>query len=390
MAFATPSQIESKAQKIYDRFLVVWLAGDANSFFPSRVRVSLTLDKSNPATAIAANEKLLAKSKARRGWGYTVHQTERKSQAFGRNQVATAVTIDSLEDLLRLIGRADDFAATQAVVAAVRERFPSLEPWLQRSIKSLHKFQPSLEGLLAVAGYFVQHPWPDCYARQIPVPVDTKFVARHRSVLRQWLDVLLPASAIDVNETKFERRFGLRDGRQHRGVRFLDEPIQLQTGASHQELSLPVAEIAALSVADATVFIVENRLNLLTLPSVHRGVAIEGAGNAVNRLESIQWLRTNRVVYWGDIDVEGFLILGRLRGIFPNVQSIMMDLDTLQAHGEWVGSGSGARPVAPTNLTSAERDAFDRCAAKNLRLEQERVLQKYVNEVVSRFSATDH
>ena len=89
-------------------------------------------DESNPKETIRANDELLSKSKERRGWGYTVHREQVASLSFGNNLFPTAITIDTLEDLLRLANKLDEFAATEEVVRKIREAFPSLEDWLQK------------------------------------------------------------------------------------------------------------------------------------------------------------------------------------------------------------------------------------------------------------------
>src|ERR1022692_4377837 len=43
-------------------------------------------------------------------------------------------------------------------------------------------------------------------------------------------------------------------------------------------------------------------------------------------------LLCGRYAYWGDIDTYGFHILDRLRVLFPDVQSLLMDRDTLLEH----------------------------------------------------------
>jgi hypothetical protein len=236
--------------------------------------------------------------------------------------------------------------------------------------------------LVAVTDYFVRNPWPDCFARQFSVPVDTKFVERHQPVLRQWLDTLLPASAIDVNETKFAKRFGLRDGRQHRAIRVLDRDVIGELGLPFEELSLPLRSLETLPVRDVTVIIVENRLNLFTLPSVTRAIGIQGDGKAVTRLETLKWLNYNRVIYWGDIDVDGFGILSSLRNLFPHTESILMDRSTLARHGAYTTEGNGHALALRSNLDLEEAATFQLCCTKNLRLEQERVLQDHVDEVI--------
>lgn len=381
MAFITPAAISKKATNVYRKFLGQWIAGEDGSFFPYRVPANLKLNSSNPTASITAIETLMKKSKESRGWGYSVHRSETRSRVFGKNLMPESIWIESLEDLLRLAEAKTQFEMTREVAQRVRHEFPSLDDWVKQNVRLLHNHQASLDGLLAVTHFFLQNPWPDCHARQIPVEVDTKFVSRNSRVLKQWLDVLLPDTAIDPNESKFARRFGLRDGQTHRGIRFLDEALMKETGQSHVEMSLPIRLLAQLSVSNATIFVVENKLNLLTLPDFPRGIGIQGEGNAVNRLEGITWLSDNRIVYWGDNDVDGFLILSRLRNIFPHVESIMMDLETIDAHRNWSVNGNSNQSMPPTNLTEGEKLAFDYCKAENYRLEQEKILQSYVVKI---------
>ena len=381
MGFLTPDDIAAKATRAYERFLVQWIRGNGDQFFPYRIRAKFSIDPKNPKGTIAASEQLLAQSKDSIGRGYTLKRAQIKLRDFGSNPVPKAILVETLEDLLYLAKRQKEFVATSHVVEMVRTELPVLSGWLESKVGSLHSLDDSAGGLVAVSRYFLEHPWPDCYARQIPVAVDTKFVERHESTLHQWLDLLLPSSAIDVNETKFARRFGLRDGQKHRAVRVLDEALSLELNLPFSELSLPVRSIANLTISQATVVIVENDLNLLTLPKLARGLGIRGEGNAVNRLEQLRWLDQNRVLYWGDIDVEGFLILSRLRNLFVHVESIMMDSTTLNQHSKLLIEGNGSKPNMPTNLTATEAEAFRECIQGNQRLEQEVIPQSYVAEV---------
>ena len=248
MPLASPQEITAKAQKAYPRFLKKWVRREADGFFPYRVRIALNLNSRDVTSTIAANEQLLSQSKDKRGWGYTVHRRQTRTRDFGNNPVPQAITIDTLDDLLRLANKVDDFAATQMVVDRVGAVFPKLNDWLASHVQSLCAIAVDIDGLIDVALYVVEHPCPDCYARQIPVAVDTKFVSRHEAVLRQWLDVLLPPPSIDVNESKFSYRFGLRDGRTHRAIRLLDNSLRNELRLPFDEFSLPLSSISELQV----------------------------------------------------------------------------------------------------------------------------------------------
>lgn len=386
MVFLTAEAIAAKAATIYSNFLKEWIAGSDADFFPYRINARFSLDSRDPRGTIQACEKLLAKSKVGRGWGYTVHREQVRTRDFGNNQIPTMITVDTLDDLLRLTNRKAEFQATSRVATHVREAFPQLSGWLTANVRSIHRYAEPIEGLILVAKYFCDNPWPDHFARQIPEAVDTKFVLNHHSILREWLDLILPPSAIDVNEKAFTRRFGLRDGQPHRAIRLLDPALGVELALPFDEVSLPLRSIAGLPVKNATAFIVENDLNLLTLPMFHRGIGIRGEGDAVYRLERLPWLHHCRILYWGDIDIEGFLILSRLRSLFPNAGSILMDMGTIRRHATI--PGNGATPTPPTNLTPDETAAFEYCVQRNARLEQEKIGQAFVEQCIAAISQT--
>ena len=373
MSFVTPEQIATKAKNAYPRFLKRWIQGEGEGFFKHPLRVNLKPDPQDIPGTISASEKLASQSKAVRKWGYTVTYEQIRSRSLGDNPFPKQITIETADDLLRLAKKVDEFAATCLVVERVRAELPQLEDWLVKQVNTLHRHAETVEGLITVAKYFMNNPWPDCYLRQISVPVDTKFIELHTPVLVQWLDLLLPVTAYDSNEKKFARRYGLRDGPPHQAMRVLDPQLQQEMGLPFDELSLPLKTMSTLAVQNATAVIVENNTNLFLLPALPRGLGIRGNGYAVVLLERLKWLEANRILYWGDFDVDGFMILSRLRNLFPHTESILMDGEIVQSLEKHFGDGNNKPPPpSPTNLTPGERAAFEFCARNNRRLEQEK------------------
>ena len=142
----------------------------------------------------------------------------------------------------------------------------------------------------------------------------------------------------------FERRFGLRYVEQDVFVRFLDVGLQREMGFSCDVLSLPLHTAASLAIENARVVVVENRVNLLTMPRLQRAILYRcGLGNgAVLFLIHVLAGKAAAITYWGDLDVEGFQILSRIRAAFPQTESIMMDDHALFARWRGlVGKGSG-------------------------------------------------
>ncbi len=377
----TPREIHAKAVRIYPQAARAWLAGD-DSFFPRVIPASKSLQGYDTAEAIAAVRRLREASKEVVGHGYTVEWDERRSRKFGQNAFPRRIVMETREDLLKYIGREREFRRFTMAVERLRSEFGErLENWFPSHIAALVGVAKELDGLIEVVQYFLQHPRPQKFARELPIAVDTKFIERHQGILGQWLDRILPPGAIRADERQFARRYGLRDREPFVIVRCLDRTVKQRLGFPWSECALPLATPAAWEIEQAagmTVFIVENRTTLRTLPPFPGGVAIEGRGAAVAELRDLQWLASIAVYYWGDLDVEGLGILARLRGLFPGVKSVLMDQATLDRYrSHWV-PGTDKKVEVPAQLNDAERAAFVQCRDGNVRLEQERIAQSDV------------
>ncbi|MDZ4288089.1 MAG: DUF2220 family protein, partial [Prosthecobacter sp.] len=310
--------------------------------------------------------------------GYTVEWVERDSRQYGRNKFPQRIMIDTEEDFLWLAGRQKDFTAFSHAVGHLRQSFPELEPWIGTHVTKLTELANSIEALIEVLQYFKAHPRPRLFARELPLSVHTKFIEWHHGVLREWLDLVLPPSAINSSETHFERRFGLRYVQPHLLIRTLDDGVRKQLALPCEELSLPLDALADLPVSRLTVFIVENRVNALTLPVMPRSFVLGGVGHGVVLFQRVAWIHGCQVIYWGDIDAEGFEALSSLRAFAPHTQSLLMDFDTLRGLRDLSNSGTGVRTPKTLFLSESETQAYQECCHTNLRIEQERVPQHLV------------
>ena len=233
---------------------------------------------------------------------------------------------------------------------------------------------------MAVCRYFLECPRPNVYIRELPIPVHTKFIETHTGILRDLLDVLLPAQAINAHATSFTARFGLRDKAPLIRLRLLDEQLEWEHNLRLDDLSLPVEQAAYLlstHLKPRRVVIVENLINFLTLPQLPNTVGIFGGGFGIHLLRGMPWLNNCDVLYWGDIDAHGFQILSDLRGIFAHTGSIMMDWATFKAHVDYVITGIAAHSVSFEHLNTTEVELAQHITEHHLRLEQEHIPQDY-------------
>lgn len=372
----TPEEIIRRAERKYRHVLRAWLAGE--DCFP------MEFPAGRPSPKLAERrqqiERLRESSKEVTGQGYDLCWKTVKKRDIGKQTVPSRIIIHDLEDYLALIRKSAEFNRFVADVLKIRTRFPVLENWLRADPLEAIKHHGIWDDLLLVCDYFVKHPSPGVYIRELPIPVHTKFIENNASALRSLLDTLLPPDGIVQDAVTFNERFGLKSTPVLVRLRLLGKQLHVQSGLELDDLSLPVEQLAHLlreHVQPRHVVIVENLTNFLTLPSFPDCVGIFGSGYAIHLLGAVDWLAQCDVIYWGDMDAHGFEILSDLRGMFPNTRSVMMDEATWDAHRDYVVSGRSSRSERFSNLTEAEAHLARRVAEGNLRLEQEHIPHSY-------------
>lgn len=307
---------------------------------------------------------------------FVVERQVRRSRALGDNPVPVRVQIDTLEQLCAVLGTTPDVQQLDRILEYTRHAEPDLVDWVSNHPVDAIAHDGVWERVLTTTRWIVDHDLSDLDLRHLDAPgVDTKFVERHRKLLRQLLDRLLPADQIDPTSASFAGRYGFRARPTYARFRLLAPVPQLPEVLT--ELELRVDELARLELPITTVFIVENQATYLAFPEVPDAMVVFGGGFGVTVLEGVPWLAQRDVVYWGDLDTHGFAILSRLRERVPTVRSILMDRSTLLAHREQFAVEPNPTEVELEALTPDEaelyRDLIEDRYGPAVRLEQERI-----------------
>jgi hypothetical protein len=298
---------------------------------------------------------------------------------FGTNSVPCRAWLDTRQQAWDLLAVHDEVARFTALAELTGQACPRLTDWVARRPIRLLGLEACwaeiLQTVLCIEKTDPSGERP--YLRQLDVPgVDTKFIEQHRGMLTELLDTQLDPARVDRAAADFENRYGFR--RKPRYVRFRCPGLAPFPGsAAASELTVRAEEFVAPPRGVRRVFVVENEITYLAFPLPDDAMVIWGSGYAVPVLEPLRWLPDLEVMYWGDIDTHGFVILDRLRGLFPHVRSMLMDQRTLLAHrSQWVTEPAQARDEL-TRLDDAEarlyRDLIFAAFGPAVRLEQERV-----------------
>ncbi|NKN32035.1 Wadjet anti-phage system protein JetD domain-containing protein [Marichromatium bheemlicum] len=314
-------------------------------------------------------------------------------RALGPQRLPARLWVDDTEAACALIGKRGAVSTFRCLVVETEQRCPGLRPWLARRPLRALELAEHWSALLAVTAWCLAHPRPGIYLRQVDIPgVHTKFIETHRAVLAEWLDLLLPATAIDSaysGAQQFAPRYGFRDKPVRIRFRVLD-PELLPGAPDCPDITLDAASFAALALPLRRVFITENETNFLAFPPVAGAIVIFGAGYGWEALAQAQWLQHCALHYWGDIDTHGFAILDRLRAHLPGVESLLMDRATLLAHRDHWGHEPQPFTQPLSRLDADERalfeDLVEQRLGKRLRLEQERVGFSWLEQALTALS----
>src|SRR3989440_1946534 len=303
----TSEEIQQKAQRSYIAFLQSWIRGEP--YIPLTFAVGKLPTDFVPLRA--AVHQLQVHSKAVLGYGYSIEWQQQQKRSLKTQTLPTRIALETATDFLRLIDKESEFLHFQRDVALIREQVPQLEAWMLGSPKKVIEYHSDWLGLLTVCRYFLEHPRPELYIRELPLNVHTKYVEEHIGILRELLEHLLPAEVIVPDAPTFQQRFGLREEEPLIHARFLDDQLEKKYGIPLSELCAPRSQFARLDLRPQRCMIIENNMTFLTLPVLPDTFAFHGGGFKVSGLAAISWLRECPLIYWGDLDAQGFQILSQ-------------------------------------------------------------------------------
>ncbi len=379
MSWTTPSDLRKQVLRVWERGKILSAGITGETLFP------LTLPMRRPdAQAIGHSfeavrrwiRELEENSRSCKGFGYDIEWADINHRQLGRNRIPSRITVPTESDALRLIDMEREGRRFRTLAQVTTEKCPALAQWLSRRPLVVLEHAQDWPRILDVLAWFRGHPRSNLYLRQVDIPgVDTKFVEGRKALFSELLDIVLERNdgplAEAVTQT-FEPRYGLRTKPPVIRFRVLDSRIAI---ASLSDLTIPASDFAALNIAARHIFITENEINGLAFPDFAEAIVVFGLGYGVELLHA-----------------DGFAMLDRLRGGFPNARSLLMNRETLMAHRSLWGREDVPCRAALSRLEQDERMLFDDLVSdrlgENVRLEQERVSYAFLERGLKTISVS--
>lgn len=375
----TPEEIKSKAEKKYILFLQSLVGGMPFS------KLVIHGDKSYTKSSLAEFEKEIQQinslSKEKKGYGYTLEFQRIKTKSLGIQDLPASIFFDTEKDFLKFLGREKEVECFKITIEKIIFAFPELKEWISKNPLKVIKNQTEWDGILKVCQYFKETPKPNLYIRELQINVHTKFIEQNKTVIHELLEILL-IEHLNINHKEFEKRFHLKFSEPLIRFKILDKEISQKYFSGIDDLSIPISQFETLNLPIKRVLVVENKTTLyttLTLPKMDGTIAIFGSGFSVHNLKNAQWLSTLELLYWGDVDVQGFEILSQFRSYFPHTKSMLMDKKTFDMFFE-EHSGTPTNVSTELNLTEGEQQLYELLKANNWRLEQEKIPLYWIKE----------
>lgn len=364
------SELRAWAAKRYASQCKKWLAGDIASF-----PLTVTLCDLTEREFMQHQAQVLAFFRDWKTWdgpGALVNETWRWARV-GEHTLPAHITFDSPRDVAAAAGQLATWTRARNRVhalASITSRQPELFAKLYDLLEGLPV--PDWRRLRACVRYFGNNPDCGLYMRQLPIEgVDTKWVGGHLPELTKVLNL------VHDTDEDFYALTGVRkpDHLNHVVVRVLCPQLrQLLGGLGH--LDVPVSSLRSWTIRPGKVLFVENLESGIALGDLPGTIALVGKGNAVTTLADINWIRTAKTFYWGDLDTHGLAIFSRLLAKLPGLVPLLMDAKTLLQHkAMWVEEPSphGEAIDLPAEQQAVYRLLTTAPLMKGVRLEQERI-----------------
>ncbi|WP_445733788.1 Wadjet anti-phage system protein JetD domain-containing protein [Mariniflexile sp.] len=375
----TPKEIKDKTERKYISFLQSLV--EQRPFEKLVIRGNKSYTKSSLSEFEREIQLIHSQSKEKKGFGYSLDFQKVKTKYLGTQDLPTSIYFDNEKDFLKFLGKENEVFFFKSSIEKILFEFLELKDWIIRNPKKVIDNLNAWQNILQVCHYFKQNPKPNFYIRELPVKVHTKFIERNKGIIRELLDVLI-YEHVNTEEKEFEKRFYLKYAEPQIRFKVLDKTISDRFFSGIDDIAIPVSQFEKLELPIRKALVVENKTTLyttLTLPKMNDTIAIFGSGFSVFNLKNVRWFDDLELLYWGDIDVQGFEILSQFRTYFPHTKSILMDNKTFDKFFE-DDKGTTSNLSAKLKLTDEEQLLYEILKTNNWRLEQEKIPLDYVND----------
>jgi hypothetical protein len=315
--------------------------------------------------------------------GFKIHWEVKNFRGLSGNEFPKEIQFRNIEDIYRFISLSDVFNRRKKKLCEIVSVGKSYTALLDKFI-NIDEFEPNeFQAFLSFIKFFKSNPdkLQGVSVRKFGIEkVDSKFVERNIPLLTFFFKTI--GRQCDPTKDKFEERFLFKK----KASLFFHIKDKSHLISPFTEVLVPINVLKETRVSFENVVIVENKAVYEELPAIDNIIIVFGVGNAVNSLKASQVLNMANILYFGDIDQAGFMILNSLRSRGLDVTSGFMDKTTITEYYDYKSEDQSTDVQNLDFLTDTELEAFAYAKKYNLRIEQEFVdTDKLLNKILSFF-----
>lgn len=294
---------------------------------------------------------------------------------LGTVKVPIHLVFDTPEELATWAGHLVEYHSAVRCLDLISQEMPELIDSALNVISALANLSwIDFERMVAVSKWFCEHRNSAFLTRQIPIRgIDTRWFEIHTPLLLDFL-----RDYLELNPYRKDLlQLGLVPPPSLVRLVIFDSDIRAKVGGL-KLIAASIDELNNLNIRPERVVFMDNLPTAVALPDIKNTVAVITPFNHVRETCRIKWVSSAHCQYLGSVDLRSFAVLHNLRLYLPNIESVLMDEQTLLSNQDlWTNDDVSNFDSAPVALNQAETHLYgcliDGVYGDHVRLDLERL-----------------
>lgn len=294
---------------------------------------------------------------------------------IGTVKVPIHLVFDTPEELATWAGHLVEYHSSVRCLDLIAHEMPELIDSALNVISSLANLAwIDFERMVAVCKWFCDNRNSRLLTRQIPIRgIDTRWFEIHTPLLLDFL-----RDYLELNPYRKDLlQLGLVPPPALIRLVIFDAELRAKVGGL-KILAASISELNELNLRPERIVFMDNLPTAVALPDIKGTIGIITPFHHVRETCRINWVAQAHCQYLGSVDLRSFAVLHNLRLYLPNIESVLMDEQTLLSNQDlWTNDDVSGFDSAPVALNQAESHLYgcliDGVYGDHVRLDLERL-----------------
>ncbi|MDO4676625.1 DUF3322 domain-containing protein [Anaerobiospirillum succiniciproducens] len=294
---------------------------------------------------------------------------------IGTVKVPIHLVFDTPEELATWAGHLVEYHSSVRCLDLIAHEMPELIDSALNVISSLANLAwIDFERMVAVCKWFCENRNSRLLTRQIPIRgIDTRWFEIHTPLLLDFL-----RDYLELNPYRKDLlQLGLVPPPALIRLVIFDAELRAKVGGL-KILAASISELNELNLRPERIVFMDNLPTAVALPDIKGTIGIITPFHHVRETCRINWVAQAHCQYLGSVDLRSFAVLHNLRLYLPNIESVLMDEQTLLSNQDlWTNDDVSGFDSAPVALNQAESHLYgcliDGVYGDHVRLDLERL-----------------